>query len=115
MSNYGPALFIKRKDENEIPKKEQSMLLKLVTELCEKHDIRDDANNSVSPEFYDYDGYEKNSVSFLIYSSMAWGMMPEEAQQDQSEMDQIEMLKIEKGIDEEIPDTYSFQSYHVEN
>ena len=115
MSEYGPALFIKRKDEKEILQKEQDMLLKLVTEISKKLEIKDEDDAIVSPEFYDYDGYEEKSVAFLMFSSVAWGMMPEDIQKDQSEVDEKEMLKIGKEIDKKIPNTYSYKCYYVEN
>lgn len=115
MSEYGPAFFIKRIDEQEIDKKEQDMLLKHVIEISKRLKIKDDEDNIILPKFYDYDGYEKKSIAFLMFSSIAWGMMPEEVQLDESAAHAEQTLKIGNEIDKKIPNTYSYKCYFVEN
>ena len=114
MSDYGPALFIKRIDEKGIEKNEQDDLLNLVSEICKLIKIKDEDKNIASPEFYDYNNYEEKSLSLLIFVSDSYGMMPEDIQADQQEVDANRLLKIGKEIDKKFPKTYSYNSYYVE-
>lgn len=115
MSTYGPAFFIKRKNNQEISQDEQKKLLAHVIKFSEKLNIEDDKGDAVQPDFYDYDGYEDKSVGYLIYASMIWNMMPDEVQQEQEEGDEKKILKIGKKLDELFPDTYEYKCYYVES
>ncbi len=114
MSAYGPAFFIKRKDKKEIKKSEQEGLLKLVSKIAADLKIKDDEDNIVKPEFYDYDGYENKAISFVMFASYTYAMMPEHIQDDESEVDGETMLKIGEEINKLKPNTYEYQSYYVE-
>jgi hypothetical protein len=111
MSNYGPALFIVRIDNKPLEKREQADLLKAVVQSCQKHTLNDDCGDPVSPRV---DGYERNTLSILIYSSSTYSLMPEEAQIGQKNADLHELVKVEHDLEERYPGTYAFRSYYVE-
>lgn len=114
MSEFGIAIFIKRNDEKEIDKEEQKKLFSLVVEASKKLKIKDEEKKNASPVFYDYDGYEEKSVSFVIYTSEEWGYLPEDLQEDLSEMSEKKVLKIGKEMELKTPGVYTYQSYFVE-
>ena len=95
-------------------KREQADLLQAVTKSCQRHALNDDLGNAVSPRVYDYNGYERNAISFLIYASGTYSLMPEEAQKDQEAADQHELAKVELDVEQKFPNTYTFKAYYVE-
>ncbi|GAA0872123.1 hypothetical protein GCM10009117_12700 [Gangjinia marincola] len=115
MSEFGPALFIKRKDTKEIKKEEQERLLKEVSNISKELNLKDPDGEDVAPEFYDYNEYEDDSVSFLFFSSFEWGMMPPEIQEEEEKENRKEILQIGNHLDNSHPDTYEYQCYYVEN
>lgn len=114
MSTYGPAFFIKRKDKKHIEETKQKELLKHITDIAQKLQIKNDEGKSVHPQLYDYDGYEEKSVSFLIHSSILFIMMPEEVQEETEKEDEKEILKIGAALDKLFPSLYEYRCYYVE-
>jgi hypothetical protein len=115
MSAYGPALFVSRKDKNEISESEQKEILKLVKAAAKKLDLRDDDDSRVSPETYDYGEYEENALSVLLFSSHAYGEMPEEVQADEDEAWKEMGARLGEEIEKQAPGTYVFTCYAVED
>ena len=115
MSEYGPAIFCKRKDGEPLTSGEQERLLKQVKKACSELKIVDNMDRApAAPREYDYDGYEANAVSFVLWSDCAFGVAPEPVQEDfhQDAKDLSERIgaHIERGA----PKTYAFDGYYVE-
>jgi hypothetical protein len=115
MSAYGPAVFIARIDGGELSDAEQQRLVASVTVAATALAIRDDDGAPVSPRHYDYGEYEAKHVGVLIYSSYAYGEMPEEVQHGEDEAWQELGQKIAAAIEAAHPTTYSFKCYAVED
>lgn len=90
-------------------------LLNHVNEIVSELKLTDIEGNAVNPEFYDYNGYEQKTLSYLIYSHHVLGMMPEEVREEQQEVDKEEALKIGEELDKLFLNTYEYDCYHVEN
>lgn len=73
--------------------------------------LKDDDNNPVAPRFYNHDSYEKGGVGVLLFSSYAWGEMPEDIRQDE---EQAILKKLQKSINKEHPEHYELKCYWVE-
>jgi hypothetical protein len=115
MSAYGPAVFIARLDGGELSDAEQQRLVASVTAAATALALQDDDGEPVSPRHYDYGEYEAKHVGVLIYSSYAYGEMPEEVQEGEDEAWQELGQKIAAAIETTHPTTYSFKCYAVED
>ena len=115
MSSYGPALFIARKDDTHIDENEQKNLLEFVKKSASELGIQDEQEEPAEPHKYEYAGYEKKSLSILIYSGYAYGMMPEHIAQDYSDTSCEEVMKIATQLEATHPGVYQCQSYFVES
>ena len=114
MSEYGPAIFVKRSDGAELSDDEQGKLLKLVSEACVELGIVDDMNKeAVAPWKYDYDGYEDKAVSFVLWSNYAFGGAPQPVMDDFHANAASMAKKIGKVITASHPG-YAFDGYYVE-
>jgi hypothetical protein len=115
MSAYGPAVFIARLDGRELSNAEQQQLVASVAAAARALAIRDDDGAPVAPRHYDDGEYEAKHVGVFIYSSYAYGEMPEEVQQGEDEAWQELGHKIAAAIEAAHPTTYSFKCYAVED
>ena len=117
MSEYGPALFIVRKDKQEIPPAEQKTLIALVKAAAKTLKIQDDSelqDKPVKPRFYNYGTYEKGGVGVLLFASYVYSEMPEEVREVENNFWQKEGKKIGKEIEKAHPKVYTFKCYYVE-
>jgi hypothetical protein len=115
MSAYGPAVFIARIDGGELSDAERQQLVASVATAATALAIRDDDGAPVSPRHYDYGEYEAKHVGVLIYSSYAYGEMPEAVQHDEDAAWQELGGKIAAAIEAAHPTMYSFKCYAVED
>ena len=114
MSEYGPALFIKRKDGKPLDEQEQTELLAQVVEHAKQLQLKDEDDNAVELTVYGYDDIEPLSLGVLLFASFTYGMMDEEIRQDVEADDKRRILKIGKRIEKDQPGAYAFDSYYVE-
>lgn len=115
MSATGPALFISRKDQQEISQDEQKQLVALVKKLARARKLQTDEGTAAQPRRYDYGQYEAKGLGVLLYSSYILGEMPDDIRKDHEEAAVAEALKLGQALAKEQPGVYAFKAYFVED
>ncbi len=114
MSDYGPALFVSRKDGAGLSESEQETIFQLVRSAVGALRLKDEEDEPADPSVYDYDGYEKGALGILLYSGYSYGLMPDEIQQDQGRQWAREAARVGVAIEKQAPGVYAFVGYGVE-
>lgn len=115
MSEYGPAIFCRRADGEALSESEQEQLLELVAAACETLNVIDDWEGlAAEPWKYDYDGYEPNAVSFVLWSNYAFGQAPDYIQDDFHQNAKDLSKKLGKELAKSHPGVYDLDGYYVE-
>jgi len=117
MSDYGPAVFVSRRDGADLSEQEQATVLQLVCSACRTLDLTDDDDEPVKPSVYCYDeeGYEAGALGILLYSSGLYGALPEEIQADEEQSWEETGARIAAEIEKQRPGRYAFVCYGVED
>jgi hypothetical protein len=115
MSAYGPALFVSRKDRAELSAEEQATVFELVRAACLRLGVTGDDDDPANPSVYGYDQEEPRALGVLLYSSYAYGHMPDEIREDHEESWQRVGARVAAEIEKQTPGVYAFVSYGVEN
>lgn len=113
MSAFGPAIFIKRKDQQPISDQEKEALSAEIDKSCKEFQFLDDAGDPVTPSIYDYRKKDETLV-ILMYASAAFSMMPEEVQADQQILDREQFMELAAPLDESFPGQYEVDCYYIE-
>lgn len=111
MSAYGPALFLSRRDGTELDEEAQEALVEAVAAATKELGLKDEDDAPLEPTLYDYDGYEPKAVGVLLFSSYAYGAMPEEVQADYAATWEAQGDEIARRLGE----AYDHQCYFVED
>lgn len=115
MSAFGPALFVRRADSNEIDEQEQNAIVEMVRQATRKLDVKDEHDEAIEPRRYDYGETESGALCMLLYASYNYYGMPEEVMADQDETWKELGMKVAREIEAAASSTYRFDCYTIEN
>jgi hypothetical protein len=115
VSEYGPALFVSRKDRAALPEDERAAVLRHVRAACRRVRLTDGEGRRAEPELYDYDGYEPGALGILLHSSFLYGEMPEELQADEEAGWEKDGARVAAAVEQHVPGVYQFVCYGVES
>jgi hypothetical protein len=114
VSEYGPALFVRRVDGAHLSEEEQAAVLELVRHACGGLTLLGPEGAPAEPVIYDHNGYEEHAVGILLYSSFVYQEMPEEVQAEEEDGWKRDGDLLAAEIERQRPGVYTFACYGVE-
>lgn len=114
MSAYGPAVVIRRLDEQPIPKDEHASLLATVVETAKAERTLDHDDKAVKPRIHEAES-NKTTLAVLLFSSYLYGEMPDFVREDEDANWVDNGKAFATAIEAKSPGVYRVECYYVED